>query len=36
MKGMKLKFREDTWNIKFEKNNLEELTSNMKPPHYYT
>ncbi len=36
IKGMKLEFKEERWKIKFEQNNLEELTSNMKPPHYRT
>jgi hypothetical protein len=36
MKGMKLKFRKDRWKIKFEQNNLEEFTYNMKPPHCRT
>jgi hypothetical protein len=35
-KGMKLEFRKDIWKIKFEHNNLEKLTFNMKPPHCCT
>jgi hypothetical protein len=29
---MKLEFMKDRWKVKFEQNNMEELTSNMKPP----
>jgi hypothetical protein len=36
LKGMKLEFKKDKWKIKFEQNNLEELTSNMKPSHCRT
>jgi len=36
IKGMKLEFREWRWKINFEQSNLEELTSNMKPPHCCT
>ncbi len=36
LKGMKLEFMKDRWKIKFEQNNMEELTSNMKPPHCRT
>jgi len=36
IKRMKFKFRKDRWKIKIEYSTLEELTSNMKPPHCCT
>ncbi len=33
---MKLEFKKDRWKIKVEYSILEELTSNMKPPHCHT
>ncbi len=36
IKGMKLKLKKDIWKIKVEHNIMEELTSNMKPPHSHT
>jgi hypothetical protein len=36
IRGMKLEFKKDRWKIKFKQNNMEKLTSNMKPPHCHT
>jgi hypothetical protein len=33
IKGMNLELKKDIWKIKVEHNIMEELTSNMKPPH---
>jgi hypothetical protein len=36
IKGVNIEFRKDKWKILVEQSILEELTSNMKPPHCRT